>query len=134
MAAVLDIPARTYKMTAFAGTNDFCFRDPAITPAQSYADFETWLGLTLAEGWSVGNIVVVTMLPRTDLNEVTRSTYNALLVAGAATHGYRLARVDLDPTIGVAGANLDTDLYLDGTHPTTAGHAIIASIVAAAFT
>ncbi len=134
VAAVLDIPARTYKMTAFAGTNDFCFRDPAITPAQSYADFETWLGLTLAEGWSVGNIVVVTMLPRTDLNEVTRSTYNALLVAGAATHGYRLARVDLDPTIGVAGANLDTDLYLDGTHPTTAGHAIIASIVAAAFT
>lgn len=119
-----------HKMVAFAGTNGIVLKGNSA--AQEYADFETWLAATLTQGWLASDIVVCTMLPRTGVSEVTRAAYNALLVAGAATHGYRLARFDLDSTIGVSGADLNTTYYSDGTHPTTAGHALLAQIVIAA--
>lgn len=119
------------KLVAFAGTNGIVLKGNSA--AQEYADFETWLAAALGGGWSADDMVVPTMLPRTGVSEVTRGDYNALLVSGASSYGYRLARFDLDPTMGVAGADLNTTYYSDGTHPTTAGHAILAPIVTAAF-
>jgi lysophospholipase L1-like esterase len=110
-----------------AGTNDFNYGD---TPAQIYASFQTWITARLADGWPANRIIICTVPPHS-VWEAQRPTYNALLVAGAGTYGYQLARIDLDPNIGQAGDNLNTRFYSDGTHPTNAGHAIIAAIIAA---
>lgn len=133
IGGLLDVPVTNGSwMVAFAGTNGIVLKSNSA--AQEYADFETWLAATLAEGWEVNRIVVCTMLPRTGVSEATRSAYNAALVAGAATHGYRLARFDLDAEMGGAGDDLNTTYFSDGTHPTTAGHARLAPIVYAALT
>lgn len=130
VAGLLAVPAaRSHRMVAFAGTNGIVIKGNSA--AQEYADFETWFVAATGAGWLADDIVVPTMLPRTGVSEVVRGAYNALLVAGSATHGYRLARFDLDPTMGAAGANLNTTYYSDGTHPTKAGHVILAGIVRA---
>lgn len=111
----------------FAGTNGILLAGHSA--ATEYSDFQTYIAARISAGWTAANIVVCTCLPRTGLNETTRGTYNTDLVNGAVTYGYKLARLDQDPTIGQAGDNLNTTYYSDGTHPTAAGHAIIASII-----
>jgi hypothetical protein len=117
-------------LIAFGGTNGIVLG--GHDAATEYADFEDYLADRLAAGWVADNIVVCTMLPRTGLDEGVRSDYNTALVSGATTHGYRLARLDLDPDIGAAGHDLNTDWFYDGTHPTVAGHTRIAQIIRAA--
>jgi len=130
VSELLEVPTqRGHKMIAFAGTNGIVLKGNSA--AQEYADFETWITTALSSGWTASNITICTMLPRTGVSEVTRSDYNALLVSGAATYGYKLARFDLDSTIGAAGANTNTTYFSDGTHPTNAGHAILANILIA---
>lgn len=112
------------RLIAFAGTNGITLA--AHSAATEYANFQTYLAAQLAAGFAVSEIYVLTMLPRTGVSEVTRSAYNALLIAGAITSGYNIVRLDLEPNIGAAGQNLNTTWFLDGTHPTDAGHAVIA--------
>lgn len=114
-------------LVAFAGTNGIGLA--AHSAATEYADFQTWLAARLAAGWSATNIVVCTMLPRTGVSNTTRGTYNTNLVNGVSTYGYRMARLDLDPNIGCNGCDTNTTYFYDGTHPTVAGHVIIATII-----
>ena len=114
-------------MIAFAGTNGIAIKGNSA--AQEYADFVTWITTALSKGWTASNIAVCTMLPRAGVSEITRRNYNALLINGVATYGYQIVRFDLDSIMGKGGANSNQTYYSDGTHPTTAGHAILANLV-----
>ncbi len=115
------------RLVIFAGTNDIVLGSK--TGAQAYALSETYIQDRLAAGWVADSVTVCTMLPR-DGVETARTAYNSALVAGAATYGYRLARLDLNSSIGLAGCNADTTYYLpDAIHPNNAGHAIAKSII-----
>lgn len=112
----------------FAGTNGFAIFHEA--PATVYQHFTEYLADRLAAGWEPAKIIVCTMLPRLGVSETDRAAYNALLVSGATTYGYQLARLDLDPDMGVAGAYTNTTYFqADGTHPTDAGHDRIAHVI-----
>lgn len=116
-------------LVVFAGTNGLL---PALgnhSAATEYADFQTYIAARLAAGWVADRIIVCTTLPRTGLSEVTRGTFNASLVSGASTYGYRVARLDLDASIGAAGQELDTTWFYDETHLTVAGQVKAGTIV-----
>lgn len=108
-----------------AGSNGVMLN--ARTAAQEYADFQTYLAASISAGWPAARTIVGTMPPRTGMSEVTRSAYNAFLVGDPS--GCKLARIDLDPNIGAAGQDTNLTWFLDGTHPTDAGHAIIAQLI-----
>lgn len=109
---------------AFAGTNDLA---SAHTPATAWTDAQAYLAKVQA---AYDRVLMLTMIPRTGITEQNRTDYNALLVSGASTYGYGLVRLDLDPSIGLAGQNLDTSMINGGIHPTSDGHAVIARIMA----
>lgn len=114
-------------LIGFAGTNGIALNGNSA--AVEYAAFQTWIAARIAAGWSPGNIVIVTMLPRTAVSNVTRASYNALLVGGASTYGYKLARADLNAMIGANGQDLDPLYFYDGTHLTVLGQSILGGIV-----
>jgi len=105
------------KIVLFAGTNGL--KLGGKTPAQEYSDFETGLGLLLAAGATAANIVVCTMLPREAYSEANRASYNALLVGGAVTYGYTVAKFHLNTDIGLDQRQNDTYWFADTIHPTT---------------
>lgn len=119
-------------LIVFAGTNGILLGSHSA--ATEYANFKTYIAARISAGWTGSRIVVCTMLPRTTLSESTRSTYNASLVGDDAGTGYKVVRLDLDPNLGLAGQNLNLSWFLDGTHPTDAGHAIIAQLIFNAIT
>lgn len=132
--AVLRVdPARVVSLDnwliCFAGTNGLLSTLGAHSAATEYANFQTYIAARIAAGQDMAKTIACMMLPRTGMSEATRTTYNASLVSGAATYGYKLARLDLNPNIGAAGQNLDLTWFQDGTHPTDAGHAVIAQII-----
>lgn len=111
----------------FAGTNDFAFT--ANDAPTVFAAMMNYRAARVAAGYSASSIIVPTMLPRDGL-ETIRTTYNGLIVSSAASYGYAVARFDLDPHIGVAGANdSNPTYYYDTIHPNDAGHAIMATII-----
>lgn len=114
-------------LIGFAGTNGIALNGDSA--ATEYANFQTWIAARIAAGWVANNIVIVTMLPRTGVTDSIRVSYNALLVSGAVTYGYRLARADQDANIGAAGQNLNTTYFYDGTHLTVLGQSILGGIV-----
>lgn len=116
----------------FAGTNDITYGD---TAAQAYASFQTYIAARLAAGWPAARTIVCTMLPRGSAVEAARTPYNASLVSGASTYGYKLARLDLDPNIGQANQNTNPEFYEQtfAIHPNIAGMTIVASDIAAIF-
>ena len=116
-------------LIAFAGTNGIILGGHSA--ATEAADAATYLDARIAAGWDATKIVVCTMLPRTGDNDATRAAYNTALVSAANARGCKLARLDLDATIGPDGADTNLTYFSDGTHPTDAGHAIIATLIAA---
>lgn len=121
-----DIPSW---LIVFAGTNGMNASLGNHSAATEYANFKTYIAARIAAGWTANRIVVVTMLPRTGFTDATRQTFNTSLAGDDGGYGYRLARVDQNTTIGDAGDDTNTTYYYDGTHPTEAGHAIIASVI-----
>lgn len=115
------------KIVLFAGTNGLKLK--GNTPAQEYAAFEIGLGLILAGGATASNIVVVTMLPRETYSDANRTIFNDLLVAGAATHGYKIAKLHLNYDIGVDQQQNETYWFSDQIHPTTTACDQIARII-----
>lgn len=97
--------------------------------ATEYANFETYITDRIAAGHDPDDINVCTLTPRDGFPYATIAAYNALVVAGAATHGYRVARLDLDPDFGVEGADANPAWYYDGKHYTNATHTKIAGIL-----
>jgi lysophospholipase L1-like esterase len=96
----------------FAGTNDIVLG--GSTGAQTYAYFQTYITARLSAGWLPQEIIVATMLPRSDASETQRTNYNNLLISGAATYGYTLARLDQDSNIGCAGCASNLTYYQSG--------------------
>ncbi len=126
------LPGTAYKtvwLILFAGTNGMNVALGNHSAITEYANFEQYIAARRLAGWNMTHVIVCTMLPRGAGQEATRVAYNALLVQGASRWGYQLARFDLDPTIGQAGQNSNLTYYLDGTHPTNAGQAILANIL-----
>ena len=77
-------------------------------------------------------MVVATVLPRTLAGfNADRNTANALIVADSSFYD-GLARFDLDATMGCDACASNATYYPDGTHPSAAGHAILAPIANAA--
>lgn len=113
-------------LALFAGTNDIYVG--GATAAQTYASFVTYLTDRLAAGWIPNQILVFTMLPRDGADDTVRQSYIALQVAGAATYGYRVVRLDLDPNIGCAGCQSNAYYNGDLTHPTQMGLQVIANL------
>lgn len=120
----------TNYLIAWGGTNDIHLN--SSSGATTYAAFQTYIADRLAAGWPAANICVCTMLPRQNTKETQRGDYNTLLVAGASTYGYKLARFDQDATMGAAGSELNGTYYADQIHPTTAGNLILSNLVYAA--
>jgi len=93
------------------------------------ADLKAYCLARKAVGWKV---VVATVLPSTLLGFNTkRNAANVLIVADTSFYD-ALARFDLDATMGPDAAASNTTYYSDGTHPTAAGHVILAPIAKAA--
>jgi lysophospholipase L1-like esterase len=111
----------------FAGTNgDAIFHD---TAAAQYAALQAEIGLILAAGVPANHIIVNTMLPRGGGSEAYRMAYNAAIVADAGHIGYLVARLDLDPYMGGAGAYSNSAYFQgDQVHPTDAAHQRIAQL------
>jgi lysophospholipase L1-like esterase len=106
------------------GTNDFTL---GLTPAYVYNDIQTLCSMVKAIDSTIG-VIVLTKLPSSFPGNTTAnvSGLNTLIYAGGACP-MTIADVASDPTIGQPGQNTNLTYYLDGTHPTVAGHAIMAT-------
>jgi lysophospholipase L1-like esterase len=120
---------KTKWLILFAGTNGMNLSLGNHSPQTEYANFQQYMAARVNAGWDMTHTVVCTMLPRGSGEEASRVAYNALLVSDTPQFKYRLARFDLDPTMGQAGQNSNTTYYLDGTHPTNLGQTILAGIL-----
>lgn len=121
------------RLVVFAGTNGIWSTLGNHTAAEEYADFQEYIEARIAAGWNPDHIVVCTMLDREGgFGGTIRADYNALLVGGASTYGYRVARLDQNANIGDNGDQANTTYFADAIHPTQAGHTEIASVVYAA--
>lgn len=102
--------------------------------ATAYANYVTYCQARQAAGWKV---VAVTVLPRSDAGtpgdfEASRQTVNTNIRNNWGTFADALADVAANPDMGDAGDETDATYYADLAHPTEAGYAIVAGIVAAA--
>lgn len=80
-----------------------------------------------ATGYSV---IVMTIMSNAVLPDGPRATLNGLITGGAAGNGYIVADVGANATMGCNGCNSNMTYFQpDGTHPTVAGHIIVAGIV-----
>ena len=111
----------------WAGTNDIVLG--GSTASQVFVFFTNYLSTANSLGISNSQIVVATMVPRQSGYETTRVAWNNLLVSNQVSYGYLLARLDLDPCIGVAGQQFNM-LYFqpDNIHLTALGQQIVADI------
>ena len=107
------------------GTNDIT---QGVADATIYANIQSICSAVVSQG---ANVVVFTLLPSafvppTGTFETHRQAINTLIRNGG-TCPYVVADAGNDATIGQAGQNSNTTYYTDGTHPTAAGMAIIAT-------
>lgn len=111
----------------FGGTNDL---QGGATAATTYTNIQTFCAARRSAGFKV---IVVTMLPRTPgTYETGRQDLNTSIRTNWASFADGLADAGNDATIGQAGQYSNTTYYVDGTHCTNAGYAIVASLVATA--
>ncbi len=116
-------------LIVFAGTNGMVASLGNHSAATEYADFKTYIAARISAGWSANKIIACTMLPRTGFTDSIRQTFITSMVGDDGGYGYRLARLDQNANIGAAGDDTNLTYFYDGTHPTAAGHAIIASTI-----
>jgi len=100
-------------------------------PTTVYNAVVTYCQARRAIGWKA---VVLTCLPRTDASayanfEVDRLVLNTNIRTNYATWADALADIGNDATIGTALAPNNTTYYSDKLHPTSAGYAIVDTIV-----
>jgi hypothetical protein len=98
-------------------------------------DLAGYLDARRAAGW---HVILCTVLPTTIAGfNTTRATVNAELrfwtVSGSGgavfgKHADRICDFAADPTMGTDAAASNTTYYVDGVHPTTAGHAILRKV------
>lgn len=123
-AGLLDInarPGRSNTLVLMIGFNDMNTGDSAAT---LLTNVTAYCLARRAAGWD--NLILTTVLPSTSPGLNTkRNAYNALIRSDSSFYD---TLVDFDnTTMGPDAAAADTDLYADGTHPTEAGHLVLAT-------
>lgn len=115
-------------LSVMIGTNDLT--DDELNLTTWLADLASYLDDRRTAGWKV---IVCTVLPNTG-PEVTaaRGTVNTEIRTWEGVHADAICDFADNATMGPDAAAEDTDLYIDGIHPTEAGHAILAPIMTAA--
>jgi lysophospholipase L1-like esterase len=110
-------------LTVLFGANDML----TLTGAEFYAALKVWCEARQSTGFKV---VVLTTLNHTTGGGIAsrRNAANALIRADASFYD-ALADIASDPIMGTDAAPSDTDLYLDGVHPTVLGHTYLAPYV-----
>lgn len=120
----------------FSGTNDLA----GGTTASALQTITNNLCTSLKAG-GFTKVVVATVLPRAtgfsggvdaDSFDTARNTYNTWIRANYGTFADALCDFAADATMGPKTAANDVTYYSDQIHPTSAGHAILARIAAAA--
>lgn len=119
--------SKPHWLIIWAGSNGIALG--GHTPEQEHADFIQYIDDRIAANWNPDHIVVPTLLSRSSIVEPTRQEFISLVVGSAATKGYRVARVDLDPDIGGAMAYADTDWFYEDPHLNNAGQGKAAGII-----
>jgi lysophospholipase L1-like esterase len=123
--ALLASPPQTF--VVHAGSADF---RGAFTVTDVINAMSSYVSGRITAGYLASRFIIGTALPRSGLDETTRGNFNTAVVSLAASLGVSCARFDLDPNIGVAGAQTNTTYYQgDQTHPTNAGQEIMAGII-----
>lgn len=130
-AAQVDTLLRLYEKricVLWGGYNDFA--TDAASAATIEARLWTYCDARRTAGWKM---VVCSELPANNAGwQAVRDTLNTGIVANYASHADALCPLGADATMGPWAARLDTTYYSDATHPTDAGYAIIAGLVATA--
>ncbi len=119
-------------LVVWEGTNDLAYgTTPPLNAAQAYRNLAAYCRARRKAGFTV---VVCTVLPRQGSARfsVARDALNAELRTHWRRFADALADVAADPTVGPAGAELDTAYYRDTVHLTPAGYGIVARVIAAA--
>ncbi len=108
-----------------------------VTQATWQANITSYISQVKAAG--VDKVIFLTILPRDSFGavnpafETARQTWNTWVRANAVSTGIdAIADVGADATIGQAGQEDNLTYYVDGTHTTAAGDAIVQGLVIAA--
>lgn len=117
-------PGCTLIHSVFIGAND-------LTTSSDVAGFTASLAAYCdarrAAGWKVA---VCTLLPNHNANfNSRRNTFNATVTGSwLGVHCDAIVDFAADPTMGPDGAENNLTYYLDGVHPTDAGHVILETV------
>lgn len=112
-------------LVVWLGTNDL---QAGADGAATYTRWETYINARITKGWKV---VGLTSIQRTGAVDSARATFNTS-VRAFANASFALADVALLGEFDSNGDEDDTDIYTDGTHLTTAGSALVATVVSTA--
>lgn len=128
-AATLDaqiIGGRVNVLTVLEGHNDFATY--AASAANFVAALKVYCQARRSAGWKV---VLITVLPSTQSSfNAWRTTVNSGLRSDSSFYD-TLVDVDVDAFIGADASAADLTYYLDGTHLTATGQALLAPYVQA---
>jgi hypothetical protein len=121
-----NLKGRKHILSSFIGTNDLGLSNGSVLPGwiNSYA---AYCDARRALGWKV---VVCTLLPsnRYAAFNTDRATVNNALRGWVGVHCDALVDFAADATMGPDSACTNTTYYMDGIHPTEAGHNILMPI------
>lgn len=104
------------------GTNNIA---AGTTPATTVAALKSYCLARVAAGWSV---IVGTSISRTGYDTQIQE-YNSLIKADASFYS-AVCDFAAEPLLGATGASANATYFVDGVHPTTAGHALMGTIAA----
>lgn len=124
------IPGGKNVLSILIGRNDMAAGIGSVAAFE--VAYQAYCQARRAVGWKM---VVSTVLPSTLAGfNAARNSFNTWLLANYTTFASALADVGNDPTIGPDAAASNATYYSDGTHPTAAGHAIMAPYFTTAVT
>jgi lysophospholipase L1-like esterase len=117
-------------LTVLIGRNDMGSDDLNESASTFISNLSTYCQTMQTAGWKV---VIATVLPSTlaGFNSV-RDVANTLIRSGYTAYASALADIASDPTMGPDSAAANTTYYIDGTHPTSTGQALLAPYFEAA--
>lgn len=123
---VLQQDARNYVMTVKLGSNDL----NNVSAASFLASLQAYVEARKTAGWTVG---VCTILPATMATtsagfEAKRQTANTAIRTWAGNVADFVIDLAAEATMGASGAENNTALYVDGIHPTDAGHLLLKAV------
>ena len=120
-------------LSILIGRNDMVAGGPGqMTPVVFTANLKTYCQTFRAAKPTV-KIVILSILPSVAAGfNASRNAANSLIAADPSFYDLFVPGIAADSTIGCDGCAANSTYYVDGTHPTAAGHVVIAPYVEAA--